>query len=150
MSEAILEPDLSLPFPLEFLIRDTPLSHQSKNVNAKERWKRKVGEAAKARADTLRDFFFLDGRALAATIFYFPSAAMAGDVDNIVKLIVDGMISVVYPDDRLLERITVQKFEPGIATTFRSLTPTLRQATEMERPVIYIRIDDDLWWRDPR
>jgi Holliday junction resolvase RusA-like endonuclease len=149
LSDTLLEPDLSLPFPFEFLMQDTPLSHQSKNAHAKERWKRKVGEAAKARADALRDFFFLDSRALAATIFYFPSAAMDGDVDNIVKLIVDGMISIVYPDDRLLERITVQKFEPGIATTFRSLTPVLRQATEMERPVVYIRIDDDLWWRDP-
>nr|WP_294507173.1 RusA family crossover junction endodeoxyribonuclease [uncultured Rhodopila sp.] len=136
-----------MPFPVEFLIQDTPLSHQSKNANAKERWKRKVGEAAKARVDALRDFFFLDGRALAATIFYFPSAPMDGDVDNIVKLIVDGMIAVIYPDDRLLERITVQKFEPETDTVLRSLTPTLEQATEMERPVVYIRIDDDLRWR---
>jgi Holliday junction resolvase RusA-like endonuclease len=147
LSEAILEPDLSLPFPVEFLIQDTPLSHQGKNANAKERWKRKVGEAAKARVDALKDFFFLDDRALAATIFYFPSAAMDGDVDKIVKLILDGMIAVIYPDDRLLERITVQKFEPETDTVLRSLTPTLKQATEMERPVVYIRIDDDLRWR---
>jgi hypothetical protein len=72
---------------------------------------------------------------------------MDGDVDNIVKLIVDGMIAVIYPDDRLLERITVQKFEPETDTVLRSLTPTLEQATEMERPVVYIRIDDDLRWR---
>lgn len=72
---------------------------------------------------------------------------MQGDVDNIVKLIIDGMVTVIYPNDRLLERIVVQKFEPGVETVFRSLTPTLEQATETQPPVIYIRIDDDLSWR---
>ena len=148
MSEATLEPDISLPFPIEFLIRDTPRSHQGKNLKAKEQWKQKVGAIAKAHVDALREFFFLDDRALAATIFYFPPAVMEGDVDNIVKLIVDGMITIIYPNDRLLERITVQKFEPGVVSTFRSLTPTLEQATETEPPVLYIRIDDDLSWRE--
>ncbi len=69
MSEATLEPDISLPFPIEFLIRDTPRSHQSKNLKAKEQWKQKVGAIAKAHVDALRDFFFLDDRTLAATIF---------------------------------------------------------------------------------
>ena len=58
---------------------------------------------------TLRDFFFIDNRPLAATIFYFPPTEMDGDVDNIVKLIVDGMVTIIYPDDRLLERIVVQE-----------------------------------------
>jgi crossover junction endodeoxyribonuclease RusA len=62
---------------------------------------------------TLRDFFFIDDRPLAATIFYFPPTELQGDVDSIVKLIVDGMVAVIYPTDRLLERIIVQKFEPG-------------------------------------
>ena len=148
MSDAILEPELSLPFPIEFLIRDTPRSHQGKNLKAKEQWKQKVGAIAKAHVDALRDFFFLDDRTLAATIFYFPPVAMGGDIDNIVKLIVDGMITIIYPNDRLLERITVQKFEPGIVSVFRSLTPTLERATETEPPVLYIRIDDDLSWRE--
>lgn len=53
----------------------------------------------------LREFYFIDQRPLATTIFYFPPTAMGGDVDNIVKLIVDGMVAVIYPDDRFLERI---------------------------------------------
>ncbi len=57
------------------------------------------------------------------------------------------MTTVIYPDDRLLERITVQKFEPGVDVVFQSLTPALEQAVEGDRPVIYIRIDDDLGWR---
>lgn len=69
---------------------------------------------------------------------------MQGDVDNIVKPIADGMLAVIYPNDRVIERITVQKFEPGVDTVFRSLTPTLRRAIETEPPVLYIRTDDDL------
>ena len=141
------DPDISLPFPIEFVIRDTPRSHQSKNNKAKELWKRRVGEIASAHVKTLRDFFFLDDRSLAATIFYFPPTEMEGDVDNIVKLIVDGMDKIVYPNDRLIERVIVQKFEPGVEVVFRSVTPTLAQALETDPPAIYIRIDDDLSWR---
>jgi len=148
LSETTRESDISLPFPIEFLIRDTPRSHQSKNPRAKEQCKHKVGAIAKAHVETLREFLFLDDRALAATIFYFPPTAMEGEVDNIVKPIVDGMTKIIYPDDRLLERITIQKFEPGIVSIFRSLTPTLEQATETKPPVLYIRIDDDLSWRE--
>lgn len=132
---------------IEFVIRDTPRSHQSANTKGKQLWKRKVGEIAGTHVKTLRDFFFMDQRPLAVTIFYFPPTEMDGDVDNIVKLIVDGMVTIIYPDDRLLERIIVQKFEPGVESVFRSLTPTLEQAVETDPPVIYIRIDDDLSWR---
>jgi crossover junction endodeoxyribonuclease RusA len=145
-----LEPDITLPFPIEFVIRDTPRSHQSGNSKGKERWKQKVGEIASTHVKTLREFYFLDQRPLAATIFYFPPTAMEGDVDNIVKLIVDGMVAIIYPNDRLLERITVQKFEPEVEAVFRSLTPMLEQAIETDPPVVYIRIDDDLSWRELR
>jgi len=140
------DPDISLPFPIEFVIRDTPRSHQSSNKK-KELWKRKVGEIASAHVKTLTDFFFLDDRPLAATIFYFPPTEMQGDVDNIVKLIVDGMNGIVYPNDRLIERVVVQKVEPGVDVVFHSMTPTLAQALETDPPAIYIRIDDDLSWR---
>lgn len=139
--------DFSLPFPIEFVIRDTPRSHQSKNTAGKEAWKQKVGAIASAHLNSLRDLFFIDDRPLAVTILYFPPAPMEGDVDNIVKLLVDGMCKVAYPDDSLIERVVVQKFEPGVAAVFRSLTPTLEQAAGTDPPVIYIRLDDDLSWR---
>lgn len=147
LSDVPIEPDISLPFPIEFVIRDTPRSHQSPNTKGKELWKQKVGAIASAHTKTLRDLFYIDHRPLAATIFYFPPAKMDGDADNIVKLIIDGMKAIIYPDDQLLERIVVQKFEPEVETAFQSLTPTLEQAAETDPPVIYIRIDDDLSWR---
>ena len=150
VSDDQLEPDITLPFPIEFMIRDTPRSHQSDNSKGKELWKLKVGEMARTHTKTLREFYFLDERPLAATIFYFPPTAMEGDVDNIVKLIVDGMVAIIYPNDRLLERIIVQKFEPGVESVFHSLTPMLERAIETDPPVVYIRIDDDLSWRELR
>ena len=69
-------------------------------------------------------------------------------MDNIVKLLLDGMCFVMYPDDEVIERVIVQKFEPGVEAVFRALTETLEKATEMKPPVIYIRIDDDLSWRE--
>jgi Holliday junction resolvase RusA-like endonuclease len=147
LSDVTLDPDISLPFPIEFVIRGTPRSHQSPNTKGKEAWKRKVGQIASAHVKTLRDFFFIDQRPLAATIVYFPPTEMDGDVDNIVKLIVDGMVTIIYPDDQRLERIVVQKFEPGVESVFHSLTPTLDRGARTDPPAIYIRIDDDLGWR---
>lgn len=95
----------------------------------------------------MRDFHYIDYRPLAATIFYFPPGEMQGDVDNIVKRIIDGMATVLYPDDRLVERIVVQKFEPGTEVAFGTLTPTLEAAAETDPPAVYVRIDDDLDWR---
>jgi hypothetical protein len=57
LSDVPLEPDISLPFPIEFVIRDTPRSHQSPNTRGKELWKQKVGAVASAHTKTLRDFF---------------------------------------------------------------------------------------------
>ena len=148
MSDARLEPDISLPFPIEFVIRDTPRSHQGRNSKGKERWKQKVGEIAGTHVKVLREFYFIDQRPLALTIFYFPPTVMEGDVDNIVKLIADGMVAIIYPNDCLLERIIVQKFEPGVEAVFHSLTTTLERTVETDPPVVYIRIDDDLSWRE--
>ena len=139
MSETTPKLDIGLPFPIEFLILDTPRSLQGKNSKGKERWKTRVGELAKAHVATLREWTYLDGR---------PLAPMEGDVDNIVKLLLDGMCFVMYPDDEVIERVIVQKFEPGVEAVFRALTETLEKATEMKPPVIYIRIDDDLSWRE--
>jgi Holliday junction resolvase RusA-like endonuclease len=90
LSDVPLEPNISLPFPIEFVIRD-----QSPNTRGKELWKRKVGDIARTHVKTLRDFFFLDRRPLAASIIYFPPTEKARDEDNIVKLIVDGMVTII-------------------------------------------------------
>ena len=82
-------------FPLEFVVGQTPVSGQTKNYRARERWEEIVGQHAQDTINRSRDLYFLDERPLMATIYYFPPTRMDGDVDNIVKPVLDGMVAVV-------------------------------------------------------
>ena len=44
---------------------------------------------------------------VAVTLFYFPEAAMQGDIDNIVKPILDALAQHIYIDDAQVERLVV-------------------------------------------
>lgn len=139
-------------FPLEFYLIAVPLSLQARGAS-KERWKSTVAEAARQRSRETVEFVWLDNVPLAVTIFYFPSAPMAGDIDNIVKPILDALNGHAYTDDRLVERVVSQKFEPDAAWSFSSpsaqLTAALDAISADDEPqsVVYIRIDDDMSWR---
>jgi REase_AHJR-like protein/endodeoxyribonuclease RusA len=61
---------------------------------------------------------------------------MQGDVDNIIKLIVDALTQHIYFDDRQVERIVVQKFEPGNVFTFAEPSEVLAKALETARPLV--------------
>ncbi len=130
-------------FPLEIVIEETPVSL----AGDKARWQARVLAATRACVRAVDDLGFLDHRPVAVTILYFPAAAMQRDVDNIVKPILDGMKSAAYPDDKVVERVLVQKFEPGIDRKVTTTSEQLLNALLMEPPVVYIRIDDDLNWR---
>ena len=140
-------------FPLEFHLAAIPLSLQA-TASSKERWKATVSEAARQRAEDTVDLVWLeDDTPLAVTIFYFPTAPMAGDVDNIVKPILDALNGQAYLDDKVVERVVSQKFEPDTGWSFGAPTHQLAaaldtiSAAEERQPVVYIRIDDDLSWR---
>lgn len=66
---------------------------------------------------------------------------MIGDVDNIVKLILDGMKPRVYVDDAQVYRVVAQKFEPDEPSEFTNPTESLAAAIDADRPMVYIRID---------
>jgi Holliday junction resolvase RusA-like endonuclease len=134
-------------FPLEFSIQETPKSLQASG-KSKGEWKNTVKAAANKRiADTV-DWAFLDQRRLAVTILYFPPEEMEGDIDNVVKPILDGMIHAVYPSDKVIEKVSAQKLEPGLGWFIIQPSPSLEAALNMEPPVVYIRVDDDLKWRE--
>ncbi len=134
-------------YPLEVVLQGTPVALQSKRAIRREAWKDQVKDAARRRQRETYELGFLDDRALAVTIYYFPSAPMDGDVDNIAKLILDGMKGVAYLDDHVVERVTVQKFEPEGGWELLSPSDQLALALDTELPVVYIRADDDLGWR---
>lgn len=139
-------------FPLEFHLTGIPRSLQARPAS-KLAWKDTVSEAAAARIKETVEFVWLDEEPLAATIFYFPTAPMAGDIDNIVKPILDALVGQAYIDDRLIERVVSQKFEPETGWSFGNpsaqLTAALDTITAADepQPVVYIRIDNDLSWR---
>jgi hypothetical protein len=49
------------------------------------------------------------------------------------------MVAVAYPDDKYIERVVVQKFEPGVAWLVPSPSVTLSAAVDMEKPCLSIR-----------
>ncbi len=68
---------------------------------------------------------------------------MEGDIDNIVKLIVDALCHHIYLDDGQVERVVVQKFEPGNGFEFATPSEVLKRALGSPKPLVYIRISDD-------
>lgn len=68
---------------------------------------------------------------------------MQGDVDNIVKPVLDALCQHIYYDDKQVERVWVQKFEPGRIFQFANPTDTLSKALVGEKPLLYVRLDDD-------
>lgn len=139
-------PDYETLYPLEIRIGGVPVSQQGSS-RSKERWKSEVSEAARKRQQETYDLGILDDRVLAVTIYYFPAAPMEGDIDNIVKPIMDGLIGVAYISDQAIERVIVQKFEPDDGWEFAAPSDQLAAALDTAPPVVYVRIDDDLSWR---
>jgi crossover junction endodeoxyribonuclease RusA len=142
-------PDEDTMFPLEVVLQGVPASLQTKNAKHREAWKKRVAECARRRQRETYELGFIDGRPLAVTIYYFPNDFMPGDIDNIVKPIMDALTKVAYLDDKVVERVIVQKFEPKVDWAFSAPSDQLADALEMEPPVVYIRVDDDLSWRRP-
>jgi hypothetical protein len=130
---------VELAFPLEFVVAGTPVSFQAARADSKAEWKARVRDAS--RAVLPQDHLAFEGR-IAVTLFYFPAAAMQGDLDNIVKLVLDALSAHIYMDDGQVERILVQRFEPGNVFAFASPTAVLADALSGHKPILYIRISD--------
>ena len=69
---------------------------------------------------------------------------MQGDLDNIIKPILDALSRYVFVDDAQVERLVVQRFLPDGAPELTDPSNVLKQAWQAERPVLYVRISDDL------
>ena len=131
---------VEIQFPLEFVVEGTAVSLQAKRRESIDRWKSRIVEASRP---ALPEGHFATEAPLAITLFYFPRAEMEGDLDNIVKPILDALSRHVYMDDGQIERILVQKFEPEAVFEFGSPTTALQDALNRPKPVLYIRLSDD-------
>lgn len=130
-----MTPDL----PIEFIVRGTAISLQASG-RSREAWKETV-RAAGASVVPAGSWALTDR--VAVTIYYFPEGEMVGDIDNIVKPILDAMIPFIYVDDHQVERVVVQKFEPDRIFSFSAPSPALVGALAAEGPAVYIRVSDN-------
>lgn len=130
---------MEIEFPVEFLVHGTPVSLQAKRAESRAEWKARVKDASKI---ALPDTHFVSEERMAVTLYYLPDQPMQGDIDNIVKPILDALCSHIYIDDAQVERVVVQKFEPGNALEFRMPTELMIKAMEGNKPVVYIRVSN--------
>jgi hypothetical protein len=131
---------LEVAFPFEFNVAGVPVSLQAKRAESREQWKDRVRAASSI---GLPKPHFATNDPLAVTIFYFPPEAMQGDVDNIVKPILDALSRHLYCDDRQVERVVVQKFEPQRLVEFVEPSRVLQDALAAERPIVHISVSND-------
>jgi crossover junction endodeoxyribonuclease RusA len=127
-------------FPVEFITEGTPVSFQAERRESIDQWKSRIVAASRA---VLPAPHFATQRPIAITLFYFPAAEMQGDLDNIVKPILDALERHIYIDDRQVQRLLVQKFEPGNVFEFTSPSFLLQEALNRIKPVLYIRVSDN-------
>ena len=80
---------------------------------------------------------------MSVTLYYLPAEPMQGDIDNIVKLVLDALNRHIYLDDNQVERVVVQKFEPGNVFSFSQPTGVFVQALNEDTPVLYVRISNN-------
>jgi crossover junction endodeoxyribonuclease RusA len=131
---------VEIEFPLEFVVLGTPVSLQSKRRESLEEWKGRVVEASRT---VLPEGHFVTDDPLAVTLYYFPDSEMQGDIDNIIKPILDALEQHIYRDDRQIQRILAQKFEPGNVFGFTQPSSMLENALEQPKPLLYVRLSDD-------
>ncbi|PZA10307.1 RusA family crossover junction endodeoxyribonuclease [Rhodopseudomonas palustris] len=131
---------MEIAFPIEFIVADTPVSLQAKRRQSLDQWKRQVISASRV---ALPEGHFATARPISAMLFYFPPTEMPGDIDNIVKPILDALGGHIYLDDRQVQRVVVQKFEPEGIFPFAAPSPTLEAALRGAKPVLYVRLSDD-------
>jgi crossover junction endodeoxyribonuclease RusA len=131
---------LELEFPIEFVVQGTAVSLQAKRRDSIEEWQSRIRQASRS---VLPEQYFASRNLIAVTLYYFPGSLMQGDIDNIVKPILDALSRHVYLDDRQVQRLVVQKFEPDGIFKFSSPSDVLGDALQKEKPALYVRLSDD-------
>jgi Holliday junction resolvase RusA-like endonuclease len=130
---------MELTFPIEFLVHGTAVSQQAKRATSRATWREQVRNASTA---VIPQPHFASNRPIAVTLYYLLDQPMPGDLDNIVKPILDALSRHIYLDDSQIERIVVQKFKPNVELAFKNASSVLSVALAARRPVLYVRLSD--------
>ena len=118
------------------------MSQQAKIRANIEEWKDRVRDAC---APTLPKPHFATLAAVGIVLYYLPADEMKGDLDNVIKPILDALKQFVFVDDQQVERVLIQKFEPERTPILAdAVSVTLKQAWNAERPLLFIRVSDSI------
>jgi crossover junction endodeoxyribonuclease RusA len=60
-----------------------------------------------------------------------------------VKPVLDALARHIYMDDAQVERVVIQKFEPGNIFLFAAPTEILADALSSRKPLLYVRLSRD-------
>ena len=134
---------VEIRFPVEFVVGGTAVSAQNRGPRRRRslrEWQARVREASRT---TLPEGHFASESPIAVTLYYFPGAAMQGDIDNIVKPILDALDKHVYLSDHQIQRVLIQKFEPDNVFGFASPSRALEAALTGRKPSLYVRLSDN-------
>ncbi len=124
--------------PFEFTVPGIPISFQG-SATSQLAWKQKIREVA--RASLPEGAWALDMR-LEVTILFLSGDEMSGDLDNRIKPILDALTGPLYLDDKLVDRLVVQRFSPAETCQILNPSPILISAIWAGEPIVYIRLDD--------
>ncbi len=95
-----------------------------------------------ARAAVPQGSWALSEVRLSVSIVYFPTEPLEGDVDNRIKLVLDGLQPNVLLDDSLVDRVLAHRVQPQAEVTFAEPTKVLIAALASPEPTVYIKIDE--------
>jgi len=130
---------VEIVFPVEFLVPGTPPSHQSARRVVLDAWKQTLRQAS---LSVLPEGHFATDAPVAVTVYHFTDGPGRGDLDNIVKPILDALCQHIYLDDSQVARLVIQRFDPDDRIRFAAPTPVLQWAQDSDPPFLYVRVSD--------
>ncbi|MCR9257070.1 MAG: RusA family crossover junction endodeoxyribonuclease [Alphaproteobacteria bacterium] len=129
-----------IDFSVEFVVAGRPVVAK-KTGKPRDAWRTKVQNAALA---VLANPGAQCEDPVTVTIYHFPETSLDADLDNIAKLLLDGMNQTVYQDDKQVERIVMQKFEELQVISADDLSDTLLDAVIGDGDRTYIRVENTI------
>lgn len=128
-----MEPEL----PFEFYIQGTPVSLQA-SARSKTNWKNRLKRVIRTK---LPEQVWLLQEPVRVELLLFLDTEMQGDLDNILKPILDSLEGEIIVNDRLVEEILIKKYEPERIIDLIDPSETLIEAQQSDRPTLYVKVE---------
>lgn len=125
-------------FPIEIVVEGNPRSSQARAAGLSA-WKSQLGGVLRG---ALSEPVFLSAQPLRFTFYWFADAEAPGDLDNMLKPVLDAAVGVVMLDDQQVQSISAEFYPPSRPIDFTDPSPRLVDALERARPFIYIRFEE--------